>query len=78
MIPFCSVLLLQDRATSVKNGLGLSYPVPEQRDGLNDRLMSLPATLFYNSEVITSSPFSFNTSPVSAICFSFEVIILNF
>lgn len=73
-----SLLLLQDRATSVMNGLGLSYPVSEQRDRLNDLLMSLPALLFYDLEVITSSLFYFKTSPVSAICFSFEVIILNF
>lgn len=48
-----SLLLLQDRATSVMNGLGLSYPVSEQRDRLNDLLMSLPALFFYDLEVIT-------------------------
>lgn len=72
-----SLLLLQDRATSVMNGLGLCYPVLQQRDGLNDLLMSPPVLLFYDLEVITSPLFYFRTS-VSAICFSFEVINLNF
>lgn len=61
------------------NALCPTYLASEQRDGLNDLLMSLPALLFYVLGIITSSFFFyFKVSPVSAICFSFEVVILNF